>query len=366
VIGPKLLVSIFNPEEVRQAIAGGADIIDCEDPRVVMGFYQPHTITAIAHAVRQNEGATRSIMSVNIGAELTLFSRTGTGFALARIDTEVQARAAQQSLGIASAMDVGDRRANIIKFGVGGVPHDKVSGLVAAVKSSVQKHSLYQNHTVIAGFMPFDWKEWERRKTIREVIIAQVRVGEYYMDPAGSLDLSEYFKDPELSQYKLGANHTKFELTSPPIPQSLGFPEAQEERMKMYVDLIKAGGADGVMMDTPIHAKNSRICLVNHPQNDTDTAGGTAPRLYGLFRPDVLQKFANYCAFNNLESWLAGSISVIHAEVLGKMENLDVVLCRGSASEVISNPFGGAVGGDRAERRVTARKVSAMIKALRG
>lgn len=80
---PKLLV--FNAEEVR-----GADIIDCEDPRVVMGMYAPHTVTQIAYAVRQNEDTRRLPMSVNIGAELTLFQQTGAP----RADYETEVRAA--------------------------------------------------------------------------------------------------------------------------------------------------------------------------------------------------------------------------------------------------------------------------------
>jgi len=56
---PKLLVSIFNAEEVRGTAAVGADIIDCEDPRIVMDVDASHRVTQIACAVRQNEGTRR-------------------------------------------------------------------------------------------------------------------------------------------------------------------------------------------------------------------------------------------------------------------------------------------------------------------
>jgi RNA polymerase sigma factor (sigma-70 family) len=82
---PKLLVSIFNAEEVR-----GAGIIDCEDPRVMMRTYAPHKVTQVADAVRQNEGTRRWPMSINIGTERTLFQPTGAPLA----DYETEARAA--------------------------------------------------------------------------------------------------------------------------------------------------------------------------------------------------------------------------------------------------------------------------------
>lgn len=357
---PKLLVSIFNPEEVRGATAGGADIIDCEDPRVVMGMYPPHTVTQIAHAVRQNEGSRRLPMSVNIGAELTLFQSTGAP----RADYETQARAAQQALGMAAAMDVGDGRTNIIKFGVAGLHADKIPALVRAVKRAASEHPQYENHLVICGFAPFDWNEWNRRKTATNVVAELVRVGELRVHQGGSLRVGDFITSPqELQALRLNADD-KFDLSEPPPPAALGLPEDPMARMKAYVDLVSDGGADGVMMDTPVQAKLARICLVKHQQNDQDTSGGTRPALHGIFYPEELQKFANYCAFRGMESWLAGSITPYHAQLLGKLENLDVVLCRGAASEPVPDPFGGQASSSRLANRVTARRVAAMVKAL--
>jgi len=44
----QLLISVFNPEEVRSAIVGGADIIDCEDPRPEVGMFEPRVITDVS------------------------------------------------------------------------------------------------------------------------------------------------------------------------------------------------------------------------------------------------------------------------------------------------------------------------------
>ena len=50
---PQLAISVFNAEEVRAAIGGGADIVDCEDPRAAIGMFEPRVITDIAYAVRR-------------------------------------------------------------------------------------------------------------------------------------------------------------------------------------------------------------------------------------------------------------------------------------------------------------------------
>jgi len=359
---PRLLVSIYNPEEVRASVAGGADIIDCEDPRVVMGMYEPHTITAIAHAVRQSEGQRRLPMSVNIGAELTLYQPAGAP----RADSETRARAAQQALGMAAAMDVGDGRPNIIKFGVGGVKRSRIRDLVAAVKRAIYSHARYQSHLAIAGFMPFDWETWEARRNLPDVIRELVRVGEYRVLGDGPLVFRDHFSTAELAELGV-AGDQRFGLTEPPQPRSLDMPEDDPvQRMQAYIDEIQAGGADGVLMDTPVHAKVARICLVDHPRNAEETSGGTKPALHGIFDLDALQKYASYCAFHGMESWTAGSIAPFHAEELGKLQDLDVVLCRGAASEPVTNPFGAGGESTRMGNRVTARRVAAMARAVKG
>ena len=47
----KLLVSVFNPQEAREAVVGGARIIDAEDPRSALGNIKPRQIMEIARAV---------------------------------------------------------------------------------------------------------------------------------------------------------------------------------------------------------------------------------------------------------------------------------------------------------------------------
>lgn len=47
----KLLVSVFSQQEAREAILGGARIIDSEDPRSALGNIKPQRIMDISDAV---------------------------------------------------------------------------------------------------------------------------------------------------------------------------------------------------------------------------------------------------------------------------------------------------------------------------
>lgn len=70
---PRLAVSVFNPEEVRAAVAGGADMIDCEDPRSDLGMFEPRVITNAAFAVRQCE----NLQNHTDKREYRVFAATG-------------------------------------------------------------------------------------------------------------------------------------------------------------------------------------------------------------------------------------------------------------------------------------------------
>ena len=47
----KLLVSVFDAQEAREAVVGGARIVDSEDPRSALGNIKPIQIQKIARAV---------------------------------------------------------------------------------------------------------------------------------------------------------------------------------------------------------------------------------------------------------------------------------------------------------------------------
>jgi hypothetical protein len=367
---PKLLVSVFNPEEVRAAVAGGADIIDCEDPRADVGMFEPRVVTNIAYAVRQEEGLRKIPTSANIGFALQLFERASTGQAVPRSDLEMQAKAAQEALGVAVAMDVGDNRPNILKFGVDGLRPDQIQGLVKAVKKGLRNSLRYQNHKVIGSFIEVDLQEWEERKRDSRVIKALLDLGLFYFKKDGSIDLNDYYEEKDrverLKGYGHISQHPKVELIDPYDPEKLGLPKNLDDRIQSYTEHIIKAGADGVMIDTPIQAKVARICLVKHTDNKKDNGGGEKLPRHGTIDIDLLKKFVALCKFLGAESWLAGSIQPYHAKELGKIDGLDVVLCRGSASGVVENPYGEVSGTERSDRRILEQNVALMVKNLKG
>lgn len=374
---PRLLVSLFNPEEVRAAAFGGADIIDCEDARAEVGMFKPRTISDIAYAVRQNEGARRLRISANIGFGLLLYRRTFAGGAVARTLEEIQAKAAQEALGMAAAMDTGDRRPNIVKFGIDGLRREHIAPAARAVKNALAESHRYQDHQVVCGILETDVEAWKKRKTVRSVITTLLNVNQFYFEASGDIDVREYIlkpgtKEPDLEriremQTNAGADTFRARLIDPFDPKSLGLPEKQEERLKVCVEEIARGGADGVMIDTPVSAKAARICLLDHAQNAADV-GSDGLASHGVFNIDTLKKHSDYCQYNYMECWLAGSIQPYHAQAFSHhIATLDVVLCRGSASATVNDPFNPNAGGDaRFQKRIDPDKVAAMAAAVRG
>lgn len=364
---PKLLVSVFNPEEVRAAVAGGADIIDCEDPRADVGMFEPRVVTNIAYAVRQVEGLRKITTSANIGFALQLFERAGTGQAVPRSDLEMQAKAAQEALGVAAAMDVGDDRPNILKFGVDGLRPDQIQDLVKAIKKALRNSSRYQNHKVIGSFIEVDLQEWKKRKNDHRVVKPLLDLGLFYFKKDGAIDLNDYYDKEKVEKLKKHrSEYPHVELIDPYDPQDFGLPKNLDDRIRDYTKLIRKAGADGVMIDTPIQAKVARICLVKHTDNKRDNGGGEKLPRHGTIDIKILRKFAASCSFHGAESWLAGSIQPCHAKELGKIDGLDVVLCRGSASGVVENPYGGVSGTERSDRRVLEQNVALMVMNLKG
>lgn len=363
---PTLLISVFSAEEVRAAIAGGAEIIDCEDPRADIGMFEPRVITNIAYAIRQTRLLNAIPSSANIGNQIA-YRRNASGEADVRVDIELSAKAAQQALGLAAAMDVGDNRPNIIKVGSAGLRPDQVKLVIAGVKRAIRDSRQFQNHVVICGFYEIDKKVWESRKLTKKVIKQMLDIGEFYFSKNGSINLNDYFDADHVKRLmEHRADHPNVELNDPPYPEDLGYPADLASRVKFYADLIEVTSADGLMLDTSTHGKLASICLLNHESNKPANPAPDELFPHGVFDIDVLETFTKYCAFKNLQSYLAGSINKIHAKALSTLNDLDVVLCRGAASEVVSIPGGGTGSPDRFSKRISEQKVRELYQALKG
>ena len=345
---PQLAISVFNAEEVRAAIGGGADIVDCEDPRAAIGMFEPRVITDIAYAVRRaSQQATPT--SANIGIPQVLKGPDVTQASL-KPRLEIEAKAAQEALGLAAAMDVGDDRPNVIKIEVDGLWRDDVGPFGRAVKRAIRDSRQFQNHRLIASCLELDRGRWRDRRSEDRVIRQLVELGEFYFDTNGPIDVEGYVTDEaELKKIMTAARsrHSKVRLNEPSDPSALGLPESADERLKFWVNTLARAGADGIMIDTPIQAKVAGISLVD------------------TFSVDQLETFSRHCAFKNVECWLAGSIQPDDAARLAELPDVDVIMCRGAASEEVRDPFGQDTSSARSARRISLERVGALASRIR-
>jgi uncharacterized protein (UPF0264 family) len=363
---PRLRVSVFNAEEIRAAIEGGANDIDCEDPRTDVGMFEPRVITDISYALRQVE-APWATTSANIGFDLQAFERATVSRTTARSVMETRNKAAQEALGLAAAMDVGDGRSAVIKFGVDGTKQEEIVNLVAAVKKAVRNSRVYQHYRVVGSFLVTDLKVWNERKVDRNVVQQMLELGQFYHDPNGTIDLHDYKESGRVNTYlEASLGQHLVGLIEPYDPAELDMPRPLEKRIQVYTDLIADAGADGVLIDTPIQAKLARICLVNVPENRQDDGDGERPPRHGVCSISELEKFSALCRYRGVECWVAGSVQPYHARRLGQIPGLDVVMCRGSASAPVENPYGVDGSDDRAARRISPERVRAMTESLQG
>jgi len=346
---PRLAVSVFNAEEVRAAIGGGADIVDCEDPRAAIGMFEPRVITDIAYAVRRaSERPTPT--SANIGIPQIL-KGSDVNRAAIRSRLEIEAKAAQVALGLAAAMDVGDARPNVLKFEVDGLWRDDVGPFVKAVKRAIRDSRQFQNHRLIASCLELDREQWEQGRGEERVVRQLVELGEFSFDAEGPIDLDHYVPDAEELRRTMVAarsSQSRIRLNEPSDPSALGLPESANERLRFWVETLAGAGADGIMIDTPIQAKVSGISLMD------------------TFSLDHLRTFSEHCAFANVECWLAGSIQPDDAASLAALPDVDVLMCRGAASAQVRDPFGRDTSAARSARHISLERVAALAGRIKG
>ncbi|MEA2962257.1 MAG: hypothetical protein QOI46_2355, partial [Alphaproteobacteria bacterium] len=96
----KLLVSVYNAQEAREAVLGGARIIDSEDPKSALGNISPRRIMDISDAVLDFHRDLDVQLSTNIGEDQLLFRRSQSGQAIEKSRDEIAGKAAQAALGV--------------------------------------------------------------------------------------------------------------------------------------------------------------------------------------------------------------------------------------------------------------------------
>lgn len=393
-VNRKLLVSVFNPQEAREAVLGGGRIIDSEDPRSALGNIKPRNIMSISSSVLGYRRNQEVQLSTNIGEDQLLFDRSERGLAIEKSPYEIAGKAAQAAIGVAYAMDTRVHPVNIIKVGVDGMQVDLAGEVLHEVVLTLRRTVQFANSQVMAVLFVQDLDLWEQRRTDDGVRNTLVGLREFF--PAaegddGAFDLVDYavgtlrgrddkplFTDP--GQVDLGSLIDKEVLphgtTSTHVRLNELFPHANfdlssdasdrrtdEEVIKKMVDVAADAGADSIMLDTRIQTKASRISLLKLDSSPDlvdlakyDKSGDGLPRA-GVLTLKEIEFFVDYCHFRRIEANLAGSLQSYHAQQLWRLvPETDQMSTRGGSTAVVVNPAGGQ-GQDTRRDRATDRNL---------
>ncbi len=388
----KTLVSVFNAQEAREAVLGGARIIDSEDPRSALGNIKPFNIMQVSDAVLNYKRNEEVQLSTNIGEDQLLYKRSETGQAIEKSAYEIAGKSAQAALGVAISMGTRVHPCNLVKVGLDGMDVQTLGDVLSEVVISLNRTEQFSHSQVMSVLFVQDLALWDERKQARSTIEVLIGLREFYpcseLDDK-KLDLLDYavnnLRDREgnilftdSSQVSLGslmkmgilpggANHTFVRLNEL-FPHYKYFNQVNpatrktsKEVIKAMIDVTADAGADAIMLDTSILTKVSNICLV-----DTSSAGMIDINQYdlsidgiptrGILSLDDITYFVDYCHFRGIEANLAGSIQSFQAQQLWLLvPGIDQVSTRGGASAVAKEPNTSIVGSDTRQFRVITR-----------
>jgi uncharacterized protein (UPF0264 family) len=395
----KLLTSVYNAQETREAMLGGCRIVDCEDPRSALGNIKPREIMDIADAALDFKRDLEVQISTNIGEDQLLFDRADDGRAIEKSPYEIAGKAAQAAIGVAVSMGTKLHPVNLVKVGVDGMTIEALSEVLKEVVLTLDRTEGYSRTQVMSVLFAQDVATWKKRRSNDDVIRQLVEVREF--QPAetgspGSVDLTKYVAE---SRDRAGNRYfgDKEEITlkkliekgllppgvstpairvNDPFPHSTFFPGLSkgDERtnqavIKGMVDATVDSNAKSIMLDTSILSKVARIPLVDTDEegseivdlNEFDVAGNGLVS-QGILPYNDLKFFVDYCHFRGVAMNLAGSIQSFQAQQLWVLiPEIDQISGRGSASALPVDPTGAAEGKDNRHSRVIKR---AMVRGL--
>lgn len=396
----KLLVSVFNSQEAREGIVGGARIIDSEDPRSALGNIKPRQIMEIARAVLDHNRDREVQLSTNIGEDQLLFDRSETGQAVQKSPYEIAGKASQAALGVAMSMGTDLHDCPIVKVGVDGMPVALVKEVLEEVVLTLQRTRELRQCNVMSVLFAQDLNLWDARKHHPYVRRILVGLREFHYSEETDVDVFDLMDDEYLvktirdgygqflfnsaadipslqevlrilKQHGLlpsSANNTTVKLNEL-FPHETFFPGVQvtdrrtnQEVIAAMVDATKDAGAHSIMLDTRIQSKVARISLAKTSAdglidiNSLDEKEGI--KRDGVLPLDDLRFFVDYCHVRGLEANLAGSLQSYHAQQLWlKIPLLDQISTRGGSSAVQVDPRSSQQGTDTRQFRVTNRNL---------
>lgn len=394
----KLLVSVFNPQEAREAVLGGARIVDSEDPRSALGNIKPQQIMAISDAVLDYRRDRDVQLSTNIGEDQLLFRRSETGQAIEKTPYEIAGKASQAALGVAVSMGIRVHPCNIVKVGLDGMDLDVLTQVLRECVLTLRRTECFSHTRVTSVLFVQDLDLWEERRCVPAVRRTLVGLREYHPCEPGAddevFDLAEdavgtlrdpdgrpLFTDP--AQVDLGSlvekgalpagsryttvalndlySHARYGLSANPRCR-----RTDRDVVATMVDATAAAGANAIMLDTSILLKTARVGLVATERspgmtdlNSLDIDGSTGLERKGVLPLDDIRFFVDYCHYRGVEANLAGSVTSHQAQQLWRLvPETDQMSTRGSASAVSEDPSRpGDTGEDTRRDRVIARSL---------
>jgi len=391
----KLLVSVFNAQEAREAVLGGGRIIDSEDPKSALGNISPRHIMDISDAVLDFHRDLDVQLSTNIGEDQLLFRRSQTGQAVEKSQYEIAGKAAQAAIGVALSMGTRVHPVSYVKVGVDGMEVQKVGEVLTEVVQTLRRTESLSHGQVMAVLFAQDlelWNERKRDESVRKNLVELREFNPSSPDDSEAFDISPYvvntLRDPQSGQI-LFTDPSQVSLATliqrgvlPPGAESsfvrtnelfehrrffpnvaVGAARTNKAVIKAMVDVTAESGAGGIMIDTSILTKVSNGCLVDTRSegmidiNSLVIRRGLMQR--GILPLEDLRFFVDYCHFRGVAANLAGSIESYQAQQLWVLiPELDQASTRGAASGVTRDPSSAsAVGEDTRQHRVIKRNL---------
>jgi 4-HFC-P synthase len=400
----KLLVSVYNAQEAREAVLGGARIIDSEDPKSALGNISPRRIMDVSDAVLDFNRDLDVQLSTNIGEDQLLFRRSQSGQAIEKSRDEIAGKAAQAALGVCLSMGTRVNPVNIVKVGVDGMEVDRIGQVLSEVVATLRRTEALSHCQVMSVLFAQDRQLFQERRSndaVRNQLVELREFNPSSKDEPDAFDITKYavktLRDPK-SDKVLFADASEVSLSAliehgvlPPgstgtcvrtnelfehrkyFPQvaDADAPRTSQSVIKAMIDVTAESGANAIMIDTSILLKVMNVGLIDTSGSDMIDINslivrdGMARR--GILTLEDLRFFVQYCHYRGVTANLAGSIESYQAQqIWALIPELDQASARGAASGIdiapspsnATSPSNAPMpGADTRKRRVIKRSL---------
>jgi uncharacterized protein (UPF0264 family) len=400
----KLLVSVYNAQEAREAVLGGARIIDSEDPKSALGNISPRRIMDVSDAVLDFNRDLDVQLSTNIGEDQLLFRRSQSGQAIEKSRDEIAGKAAQAALGVCLSMGTRVNPVNIVKVGVDGMGVDRIGQVLSEVVATLRRTEALSHCQVMSVLFAQDRQLFQERRSndaVRNQLVELREFNPSSKDEPDAFDITKYavktLRDPK-SDKVLFADASEVSLSAliehgvlPPgstgtfvrtnelfehrkyFPKvaDADAPRTSQSVIKAMVDVTAESGANAIMIDTSILLKVMNVGLIDTSGSDMIDINSLVVRdgmaRRGILTLEDLRFFVQYCHYRGVTANLAGSIESYQAQqVWALIPELDQASARGAASGIdiapspsnATSPSNAPMpGADTRKRRVIKRSL---------